>query len=119
MTAPVETIPSDATIREAAEVMRDHDISALLVPGVDAGIFTSTDLRDAIADGRDPDQCRVADVMTTPVESVTAELRLGEVVAMLTTYGFNHLPVRDSDGDYVGIVSSTDIKERLAASVDE
>ncbi|MFC7154644.1 cyclic nucleotide-binding/CBS domain-containing protein [Halomarina halobia] len=119
MATPVETIASNATAREAAVVMRDHDINALLVPGVDAGIFTSTDLRDAIADGHDPDRCRVADVMTTPVESVTTDLRLGEAAAMMTTYGFNHLPVRDSDGDYVGIVSSTDIKERLAEPSDE
>lgn len=114
MTTPVVTITSDATVREATIAMRDRDINALLVPGADTGIFTSTDLRDAIADGEDPDQCLVADAMTTSVESVTTELRLLEAAAMMTTYGFNHLPVRDNDGDYVGMVSSTDIKERLA-----
>jgi len=35
---------------------------------------------------------------------------------MLTTYGISHLPVRDQHGDYVGMVSSTDIHELLADS---
>jgi CBS domain-containing protein len=45
---------------------------------------------------------------------VSADLRLGEAAAMMTTYGINHLPVRDHDGDYVGMVSSTDLNETLA-----
>lgn len=93
--------------------MRDQDINALLVPGASAGIITSTDVLDAVADGRAPDNCRVTEVMTVPVESVSANLGIQEVAAMMTTYGINHLPVRDRDGDYVGMVSSTDLRKML------
>lgn len=116
MTTPIETISADATIREAAEAMRDRDINSLFVPGAEAGILTSTDVLDAVGDGHDPDNCTVADVMTVPVESVDKDLQLREVAAMMTNYGINHLPVRDRSGDYVGIVSSTDIREILATS---
>jgi len=66
--------------------------------------------------GEDPDGCRVEAVMTVPVEWIRADLWLEEAVAMMQTHGINHLPVRDRDGDYVGMVSSTDIREAAAGS---
>ena len=113
MTSPVETIGRGATVREAAAVMREHGFNALLVPGTDTGIVTSTDVLDVVADGDDPETAAVADVMTAPVESVTGDLRLGEAAAMMTNYGINHLPVIGDDRDYVGMVSSTDLRETL------
>lgn len=113
MTSPVETIEADATVREATAVMRKHGFSALLVPGRDTGIVTSTDVLDVVVDGQDPGTTTVDDVMTAPVESVTGDLRLGEVAAMMTNYGINHLPVIGDDRDYVGMVSSTDLRETL------
>jgi IMP dehydrogenase len=114
MTTPIKTTSANDTVREAAAAMREADINSLLVPGTEAGIVTSTDILDAVAEGHDLDERRVKDVMTVPVESVSADLRLGEAAAMMTTYGINHLPVRDHDGDYVGMVSSTDLNETLA-----
>jgi IMP dehydrogenase len=114
MTAPVETISSDDTVREAARVMRTENINSLLVPGTEVGILTGTDILDAVAAGHDLDELRVADVMTMPVESISEEIQLHEAVAMMTNYTINHLPVRDYDGDYVGMVSSTDLNEALA-----
>ena len=114
MTTPVETIADDATVREATTVMREHGFNALLVPGGETGIVTSTDVLDVVVDGGDPASLTVGDVMTAPVESVSADLRLGEAAAMMTNYGINHLPVIGEDRDYVGMVSSTDLRETLA-----
>lgn len=114
MTPAVATISGDATVSEAATEMRDRNISSLLVAAGETGIITSTDVLAAVADGQDPQATTVADLMTAPVESITVDLRLEEVAAMMTNYGINHLPVRDTDGDYVGIVSSTDLRESIA-----
>lgn len=114
MTEPVQTISGDATVGEAARTMRRRNINALLVPGAQAGIVTSTDVLDAVADGRDPADCPVGDVKTEPVESIDTDMRIQEAAAMMTTYGINHLPVRDRKGDYVGMISSTDLRETLA-----
>lgn len=116
MTTPVKTISADATLREAASRMRSHDIRSLLVPGAETGTITSTDILDAVADDRDVDQNSVEDVMTAGIEWVGTDLRLQEAAAMMTNFGINHLPVRDDDGDYVGMVSSTDLNEILADS---
>lgn len=113
MTTPIETISASATMRECAAKMSDDEIHSLLVPGSQTGIVTSTDVLDAVAEGRDLEECRIEDVMTTPVESVTDDLRLQEAAEMMTTYRINHLPVRDSGGDYVGIVSTTDVRETV------
>ena len=113
MTPALSTIPSDAPLSEAATRMRDEDISSLLVSGGRTGIVTSTDVLEAVADGHDPEATTVEALMTAPVESIDVGLRLSEAAAMMTNFGINHLPVRDSDGDYVGIVSSTDIRETI------
>jgi len=118
MTRSVETISTSASLREAATKMRDEGINSLIIPGSQTGILTSTDVLDAIAAGDDPDECTVGDVMTSPVEWVSADLRLQEAASMMDTYGINHLPVRDQHGDYVGIVSSTDLRQTLASSIE-
>ncbi|PSP34720.1 histidine kinase [Halobacteriales archaeon QH_10_70_21] len=115
MTASVATISRDATVSEAASTMRDRNISSLLVLGGETGIVTSTDVLEAVAEARDPERTHVEDLMTASVESINVGLRLQEVAAMMTNYGINHLPVRDKDGDYVGIVSSTDLRETIAS----
>jgi CBS domain-containing protein len=113
MTTPVETIAADATVREATTVMREHEFNALLVPGSETGIVTSTDVLDVVVDGGDPESLTVESVMTAPAESVSADLRLDEAAAMMTSYGINHLPVIGGDRDYVGMVSSTDLRDTL------
>lgn len=113
MTTPVETISASASVREAAAQMREGEFNALLVPCAETGIITSTDVLDVIAAGGDPDERTVREVMTAPAEAVGTDLELGEVAAMMTNFGINHLPVRDDNGDYVGMVSSTDLREML------
>jgi len=114
MASPVETTSGSASVQEAAAVMREHDINSLLVPGSEMGIVTSTDVLDVVASEQNSAETAVEDVMTAPVESVAGDLGMQEVAAMLTTYGISHLPVRDHHGDYVGMVSSTDVHELLA-----
>ena len=111
MTTPLETISPDAKVVEAAAVMRDMDISALLVTTAPPSIITSTDVLDAVAEGMDTDDLLVSDLMTEHVETVPPDLPLGETAAMMTNFGINHLPVVDDD--YVGMVSSSDITKQL------
>ncbi len=112
MSTPVETIAQDEPLTEAASVMRDKDIGALVVTTAPPSIVTSTDIRDAVAEGRDTSSLAVSDVMTESVETVPPELRLNEAAAMMTNFNISHLPVVDDD--YLGIVSSTDITNQIS-----
>jgi len=112
MSSPLRTISPDATVEAAATEMREHDISALLVTSRSRSIVSSTDILDVVADGRDPAEVTVADVMTEAVETVTPDLFLEEAAAMMETFGIKHLPVVEDD--YVGMLSTTDLAEHFS-----
>jgi CBS domain-containing protein len=112
MSTPLKTISADATVTEAAKVMRDDDISALVVTTSPRAIISSSDVLEVAADGLDPTEVQVSDVMTEDVETVTPDLYMEEVAAMMTTFGIKHLPVVDDE--YVGMVSSTDVATLLS-----
>ncbi len=113
MSTPLETISASASITEAAQAMRDRTISALMVTSSPPGIVTSTDVLGVVADGRDPAETTVSEVMTAGVETIPPDLLIEEVAAMMTSLGIKHLPVVAGD-DYVGMVSSTDVTAELA-----
>lgn len=114
MSTPLETVSKGATITEAARTMRESDISALVVTTSPPSIITSTDVLDAAAEGHDPSELQVADVMTTSVETVSSDLFLEEIAAMMTSLGINHLPVVDVNDEYIGMISSTDVTAQLS-----
>ena len=113
MSTPLETISASVTLRAAAVKMREHDVNSLFVPGASAGIVTTTDVVEAVAEGRDLSAVEVADVMTANIERITTNEELSEAAAMMTNFGIKHLPVVDTDGDFVGMVSTTDLTTQL------
>lgn len=113
MSSPVETISRNATVSDAAAKMREHDISALIVTTSSPAIITSTDILDAVAEGTDIAGFNVTELMTESVETVPPELQVGEAAAMMTNFGIKHLPVVQR-GDYVGMISSTDIAAQVS-----
>ena len=114
MSTPVETISERATITEAAKIMRESNINALVVTTSPPSIITSTDILDATADGHNPSELQVADVMTTEVETVSSDLFLEEIAAMMTSLGISHFPVVDVNDEYIGMISSTDVAAQLS-----
>ena len=114
MSTLLETISKGATVMEAAKTMRENDINALVVTTSPPSIITSTDILDATASGHNPSELNVSEVMTTSVETVSPDLFLEEIAAMMTSLGINHLPVVDVYDDYIGMVSSTDVTAQLS-----
>jgi CBS domain-containing protein len=112
MSTPLVTVSPDASVAEAARLMRERDISALLVPKTEVGIVTSTDVIDTVAEGLDPDETPVSAVMTEAVETVPPGLRLTEAAAMMENFGISHLPVVEDD--FLGMISATDITAEVS-----
>jgi len=108
----VVSISFDATVRQAAEVMNDHHVGALIVlddRGV-AGIFTERDvLRRVVAPGLDPGRVVVGKVMTAPIVYVNPHTKLDEVRAVFRDQRIRHLPVLDDRGRIVGMISIGDL----------
>lgn len=116
MSTPLETISAEATVEEAAQLMRAKDINAIVVSTTPPSIISSTDVLTAVADGRNVSELQVADVMTTEVETASPDNDMEEAAAMMTAHGVKHLPIVDDD--YVGMISSTDIAAHALLNVD-
>lgn len=109
--AAVITVPPDATVKEAARLMHDLRIGALVVAEGSAirGIFTERDvLWRVVSEGRDAAATLVRDVMTTDVLVVRPEREIDEIEAILMQHRIRHLPVAGEDG-LLGMLSIGDV----------
>jgi isocitrate dehydrogenase len=117
MTKHVVGIQPDATVAEAIEKMKKKKVSSLLVrPGEIMntwGFMTETDvIEKVVADGLDPSETLVRDIMSKPVITVAPTISLQECSALLARADIRRVLVYDGK-DIVGIVSSSDIFHAL------
>ena len=104
-------VNEDLTVRDAATLMAGRNIGAVIVlrEGHMSGIFTERDLMTKVAArGLDCDTTPVREVMTENVVTVSPEADLNTCLQTMTEGGFRHLPVVDSDGEPVGMISQRD-----------
>ena len=104
---------SDATVLEAAEVMRRDDIGDVLVMADDdrvlAGILTDRDIVvRALAEGRDPAQTRIGDVCSQQVVTVGPEDSVGHALRVMHEKAVRRIPVVNGS-QVVGMLTLGDI----------
>jgi CBS domain-containing protein len=107
----IVALPPSASVLEAARVMSERSVGAVLVidEGRLAGIFTERDiLRRVVAEGRDPAKEPLSNVVTKDVLTCTPATPLDECRALMTTRRLRHLPVVGPDG-LCGVISSGDV----------
>jgi CBS domain-containing protein len=112
--APITCSP-DVSIRAAARIMREHDVSCLVVEGDPLGIITDQDLRNRVLAGGLSDSAPVAAAMSAPAVTLPADSLVFEALLLLLEHGFHHLPVTEG-GRVVGVVTHTDILRRKSLS---
>ena len=106
----IVTAPADMTVSEAALLMREKHIGAVIVVKNDqlAGIFTERDaLFRVVAEGRDGKTTHLADVMTRNPQTVRPDQPFSVALQMMYGGKFRHVPVVE-DGRPVGIISARD-----------
>jgi len=112
MTPAPMTLPAAASLRVAAEVMRDSRIGAVLVvDGADrlVGIVTDRDLVvRGIAAGFDPDAVSIAEIASPAPVTVTTEDDPRAVIELMCENGIRRIPVANGE-DAIGIVSLGDL----------
>lgn len=104
------TAPADTTVREAARLMKDHNIGALMVVEDDrlVGVFTERDaLFRVLAGGLPAAETRLADVMTRNPQTISPQNGFTVALQMMHDGGYRHLPVVE-DGRVIGVVSVRD-----------
>ncbi|HTL71597.1 MAG TPA: CBS domain-containing protein [Candidatus Eisenbacteria bacterium] len=112
MTREVETVQSVATLREAAEKMRDRNVGSLpvYVGDVLTGMVTDRDITvKATAEGVSPSAGKVEDVMTWCMEWCREDDDVEAVAHVMETKSVRRLAVLDPGGELVGIVTLSDL----------
>ncbi|MBC9713387.1 CBS domain-containing protein [Streptomyces sp. TRM66268-LWL] len=111
MTPGVVAVRPDASLVEAAQLMRAQDIGGVLVAagGTVLGVLTDRDITlRAVADGADPLTVSAQAVCTPHPVAVSPEDSVRAAVALMREYAVRRLPVIE-DGRPVGIVSLGDL----------
>lgn len=113
----VVTIGPNVTLAEAARVLEEHKIGAVVVVGMEGrivGIFTERDVVRAIgrAGSSSLDQ-PVSSMMTANVFRCREETTVNELMEVMSSRRFRHVPVEDN-GRLCGIISIGDVvKSRI------
>ncbi|MDS4040849.1 MAG: CBS domain-containing protein [Candidatus Competibacter sp.] len=109
--------PPKTSIREAARLMKQTKVGALLVVenGHLVGIFTERDaLVRVLAEGLDPETTPLAAVMTLDPITVHPDQPFVSALHLMYENGFRHVPVVEN-GRPLGMVSARDALDLEAA----
>jgi CBS domain-containing protein len=119
MTAGPQTIDTDATVVEAARVMRDADTGIVPVVDGEKVVATITDRDIAIsvvAEGRDANSTKAIDVASRDLVTIDPQQDLDEALRLMARHQVRRLPVVEEDGRLVGIVAQADIATHASDS---
>jgi CBS domain-containing protein len=113
MSKPVVVVDADSSVSYALTLMRRRNIHSLVViqpNSTKVGIVTTTDIRDKIiAVDRNPAETRVSEIMTAPVITASPDWTLKQCSIAMQEKGIHHMPVIGEQGEFVGLISVTDI----------
>ena|SRR5688500_3167256 len=119
----LHTIGADATVLEATREMNRHKIGALVVTEDGdqvVGIFTERDvLMRIVAEEVGPCDVKVGDVMTKDVICCSPEDDLDEVSAIMKSHRVRHVPVCNSKGCVLGMISIGDVNAHYASNAEQ
>ena len=110
-------VEPEATVEEAARLMLQKRVGALLVMHDEEiiGILTERDfLNRIIAKGLRPAETRVHEVMTREVLVVRPTITVRDAMQIVTENRFRHLPVVEN-GHLLGMLSSGDLTRSIVA----
>jgi CBS domain-containing protein len=113
------TIGPKGTVREAARMMAERNIGAVMVTEGSrlVGIFSERDiLNRVVAKDLDPDATPVESVMTRNPDSLPASADIRDAMRLMVAHDYRHVPVMDGQ-KIVGIVSARDIYNNVVKTI--
>jgi CBS domain-containing protein len=120
----VVSAPANASVHEAAAIMRDQHVGALAVtdpyaPGRVIGILTDRDLvLQVLAAARPVEGQAIGGLCRTELAGVAATASIDEAVQAMHRSGVRRLLVMDGDDAVVGLVSMDDLVDAVARQLD-
>lgn len=120
----VRTIQRDGSVLEAARLMRQYHVGALIVidkvndRAIPVGVITDRDLVvEVLATGLDKEAITVDDVMTQELFAVKENTAIHDAINFMRRKTIRRLPIINDDGELVGIITTDDVMEILSEEV--
>lgn len=119
MTTDLVCAQADDTVVSVAQLMKEQDVGP--IPIVDdvttkrlRGIVTDRDLAmKVVAEGRDPNNTRVSEVMTSDVVTVRQDDDIQAALDAMSQHQLRRILVVNENENLVGIIAQADIATRM------
>jgi predicted transcriptional regulator len=115
-TRHVFSVDADADAIEAAKAMREYHVGFLVVMQkkegrqVPVGVITDRDIvLEVVAQNVDPRAVAVLDIMTSNPLVVREDAQLHDTLLKMRAAGVRRVPVQDSQGKLIGVLSIDDV----------
>ena len=120
MTKSVIAVDSSITVNEAAKLMEDVKVGAIIVMENNSpvGIITDRDFAVKIVAHAYPITTLVKKIMSAPLIGVNPEESIWTVADLMYTRGVRKIPVIEED-KVIGIITATDLINQFAVSTEE
>jgi CBS domain-containing protein len=109
MVKKLEVVTPEDSVLSAIELMVEHDQGSVIVIDDNekvTGIFTERDvLRHYLTNQSKFLHLRVSEVMSSPVQTVSVDMKVSEALNIMNKKNVRRLPVVDKSGKMVGFVS--------------
>jgi CBS domain-containing protein len=120
---PIVSIDAAASLRQAAALMREQHVGALVVTAngsepVAVGIVTDRDLAlEVLSRDLAPGDVAIGAIASRQLAAVRGGAGITEAVGIMAERGVRRLLVTDDEGRLTGFVSADDILEALAGDI--
>ena len=120
MTKSVISVDASMTVNEAAKMMEDTKVGAVIVMenNVPVGIVTDRDLAVKVVAHAYQITSSVKQIMSSPLVSINSDESVRAAADLMHERAVRKLPVMD-DQNIVGIITATDIVNLLAVCAEE
>lgn len=118
----IYSLPSDASVYSAIELMADKRVGALLVvdQGRLVGVISERDYaRKVILCGRSSRDTFIREIMTPSPIAIECDTSVEEAMRIMTENRIRHLPVVNSEGHVAGVLSLGDLVNWIVTTQDE
>jgi CBS domain-containing protein len=115
MTKAVVSVDAETTVSDAAKMMEDTLVGAIVVTenNTPVGIVTDRDFAIKVVAHAYPPTSPVRMIMSSPLYSIGPDESVRMIADFMYTRGIRKLPVIDND-KVIGIVTATDLVRQLA-----
>ncbi|MFZ8907572.1 MAG: cyclic nucleotide-binding/CBS domain-containing protein [Nitrosopumilaceae archaeon] len=120
MNPNVVSLGSDATIKEASELMTRQKIGSIVIidKNEPVGILTERDFATKIMLKSYSAETKVSEVMSSPVVHISSNQSVADVIDIMANKEIRKVPVID-EGKLIGIVTGTEFLRLFVQATDE